>query len=292
MIPAHILMVSPKNESSQIALLGHDVTPQKMYVTFHNGGNYEYDNIPVGMFEQIRDAGSAGSTFASTVKKFQRSILTGSCETCVAPVLAIHSKRERAHLFHWSSHFMPPSIIGLAGLKGSGKSTLAGRIPGPKIVLPFAEGIKNGLAGMGVSPEYLHNPDLKEVKQDILCGHSARYAMVTLGTEWGRYIMGPDFWLNMWKEKVSQYHHPFTVICDDVRFPNEVSAIRDLGGVVVAIQRPGVGGPLPPFWKFWASRTHESELLRFDDLKIPVITNDGTPEDLLGKFRAVYNRES
>lgn len=62
-------MNPPKNESSQIALMGHDAAAQKMRVRFQRGGDYEYDNVPLELFEQIRDAKSAGSTFSATVKK-------------------------------------------------------------------------------------------------------------------------------------------------------------------------------------------------------------------------------
>lgn len=182
---------------------------------------------------------------------------------------------------------MRPSIIGLAGFKGSGKSTLAREIPGPKVILSFAAPIKLALEAMGIPAEYLHNPELKDVRQDILCGHSARHAMVTLGTEWGRNIMGPDFWVRIWRQKVQETPVGVTVIVDDVRFPGEVEAIRELGGFVVSIERPGIRPPPPSAWKFWAERVHESESLR---LVGPVIVNDGTPQDLLEKFRAVYNR--
>ena len=82
---------------------------------------------------------------------------------------------------------------------------------------------------------------IKELPHERLCGHSPRYAMQTLGTEWGRNIIGPDFWTQhgLRQGLLAAYQKP-GVVFSDVRFENEAKAIRDAGGWIVHIRRPGV----------------------------------------------------
>lgn len=62
------------------------------------------------------------------------------------------------------------------------------------------------------------------------------------------------------------------VVVTDVRFPNEVDALRDLGGLIVKIERPGQ----------LQDDAHVSEALAWDDSLVPwlVVDNGGTLEDL------------
>jgi hypothetical protein len=94
--------------------------------------------------------------------------------------------------------------------------------------------------------EYQHVPedtiqrmmfgDLKEVPSPYLGGKSFREATQTLGTEWGREKINPDFWINCVGRKL---HHtkPSHVAVSDVRFPNEGSWIHRNGGMLVRIGR-------------------------------------------------------
>jgi hypothetical protein len=55
--------------------------------------------------------------------------------------------------------------------------------------------------------------------------------MQTLGTEWGRDLIGPDFWVGIWEAKVRQLlRGGVNVVADDCRFPNELAAALRLGG--------------------------------------------------------------
>lgn len=74
---------------------------------------------------------------------------------------------------------------------------------------------------------------LKEVPCLILNGHTPRYAMQTIGTEWGRGIIGDSLWVNAWRSTLPKGN----IVVDDVRFENEADAVRELGGVVVRIVR-------------------------------------------------------
>ncbi len=175
-------------------------------------------------------------------------------------------------------------ILGICGRKGAGKSTLANFMPFARI-LPIAGGIKRGLAGMGIPPEILVEPSLKEVPHELLLGKTPRHAMVTLGTEWGRDQIGEGFWLGLWKKHALEASHTY-IIVDDVRFPNEVKLLREMGAFLVAIERERRVKPRK-WWQFWGEKRHLSESLRYEDFDIPVLLNDGTPEELFEKFRAI-----
>ena len=133
-----------------------------------------------------------------------------------------------------------PLLIGLTGLAGSGKSSVAGilrRRYGGRVV-PFASPLKKMLAALGVPKACLYGAD-KERPLDLLRGHTARHAMQTLGTEWGRGLIGDDFWLCAWADAVSAVPRDvLVVVADDVRFANEAECIRDNGGLVLRVVRP------------------------------------------------------
>jgi hypothetical protein len=58
------------------------------------------------------------------------------------------------------------------------------------------------------------------------------------GTEAGRKIFGESFWID---QAFASAGDAKKVIVTDVRFDNEAEAVRDRGGVVIAVQRAGVG---------------------------------------------------
>ncbi|MFI3902626.1 deoxynucleotide monophosphate kinase [Ochrobactrum sp. S1502_03] len=149
-----------------------------------------------------------------------------------------------------------PKVIAFTGKAGSGKSTAAKYVieRGYKLV-KFADPLKDMLRAIGYSQRQIEG-DLKEVPD--ASGQTPRHAMQTLGTEWGRKCMGEDFWINIWRERVTGA----TAVTDDCRFANEADAVRSVGGIVVMLK--GRGG---------INSAHSSELLDFKpDI---VIANDG-----------------
>lgn len=151
-------------------------------------------------------------------------------------------------------------FIGLCGPEGAGKTTVArelcsavgGRILSRAVTLSFAEPIREMLRGYyrllglgGGEIEARLTGRLKETPDPLLGGRTPRYAMRTLGTEWGRRLMLDGFWINAWRERVERWRDAGTwlIVADDVRFENEVAAIRALGGEVIEIVRKGCDYP-------------------------------------------------
>ncbi|MEU5403752.1 hypothetical protein ABZ348_31220 [Streptomyces sp. NPDC005963] len=99
------------------------------------------------------------------------------------------------------------------------------------------------------------------------------------GTEAGRRVLGSDVWVNA---LFQEHGDAPALVVTDVRFPNEARAIHARGGVLIRIQRPGVGPK-----RCRVGIAHESETaLRgwpFDH----VLLNDGTAYDLRRKLQGV-----
>lgn len=128
-----------------------------------------------------------------------------------------------------------PPIIGICGYKGSGKSTAAeALIEIGYTRVKFADTLKNMLRCLGLTDEHLEG-ELKEVDCPLIGGMTPRYAMQTLGTEWGRNLISNRLWVLDWARRTGAVLGP--VVTDDLRFPNEQEAIRHLGGFVLMIDR-------------------------------------------------------
>jgi hypothetical protein len=136
-----------------------------------------------------------------------------------------------------------PALIGLIGKKGSGKDTAAEGLEAYGFQnVKFAGALKamlrTLLAYQGADEDTIGrmiDGDLKEVPTEYLNGKTPRFAMQTLGTEWGRTLIGPDFWLDTAMKKAATGD---TVITD-CRFPNEVDAVKNQGGTVIRIVAEG-----------------------------------------------------
>lgn len=139
---------------------------------------------------------------------------------------------------------MTPKILAFTGPKGCGKSTVAERmllgsfIPQRAIRLSMADPIRAMLRQI-IDPKAMKTEN-KENPEMGICGRSARFLLQTLGTEWGRSIIHPDIWVEAIRRKILATDAA-TVIIDDIRFDNEVAMVKSLGGVIVRVERDGVG---------------------------------------------------
>lgn len=146
-------------------------------------------------------------------------------------------------------------VVGFAGLARSGKSTAAQYLVDLYDFkrIRFAQALKDMLRAVGLGDREIDG-DLKEVPCDLLGGKTPRFAMQTIGTEWGRNLIAPDIWIRVWQGAVGRLPADQAVVCDDVRFPNEVEAIRSLGGIIVRLDRHSAG----------IAGGHVSELIQFE----------------------------
>lgn len=171
-------------------------------------------------------------------------------------------------------------IIGFAAYAGVGKTTAASAIIntyGFKLI-SFAAPIKEALRAMGLDDDEISGSK-KELPCAKLGGHSPRYAMRSLGTEWGRNLISPAIWTDIWRRKVSALPPKTPIVVDDVRFQNEADAIHTMGGIVVRIMGNDGAGP-----RTSASQSvHPSEDQAFPaDL---TITNNGTMKQFMQQVK-------
>jgi len=75
-------------------------------------------------------------------------------------------------------------------------------------------------------------------------GCTGRVLQVRMGTEFGRDMIHPDLWVNLWRSRTKVISLGSSIVADDIRFENEARTIRALGGVVVVVQRT-VGDDYP-----------------------------------------------
>jgi hypothetical protein len=144
-------------------------------------------------------------------------------------------------------------LIGVTGFARSGKDTVGQILVREQnyVRFAFADPIKKMIADMLEMP--LHKlEELKDQQLAHLDGLTPRYLMQTLGTEWGRDMIHKDLWVRLLREKIVLHAdvNPSTnIVVTDVRFPEEVAMIRDLGGTIWKVFREDEGPVMP----------HESE---------------------------------
>lgn len=169
----------------------------------------------------------------------------------------------------------------------SGKSTIASMLINERHFecVPFAGTLKDMARILLLDLGYSHKEitallrgDKKAmVREDVPV--SLRYVLQTLGTEWGRRL-SPDIWVKTWEGRITRASdRPWRVdgiVVDDVRFPEEVAAVRRLGGEMWSVFRPDAQ-PVE----------HASEAMTFAQVEPErIFTNDSDIDTLLQKVRA------
>lgn len=143
---------------------------------------------------------------------------------------------------------MDTVIIGLTGYAQSGKDTAArGLIESRGFTrLAFADLLKK--TAYDIDPYVETTPGCFERLSDLVdrlglerakSYDDVRRLYQRLGTEGGRNNLGTDVWVDPVMRTAMA--SPSPVVITDVRFPNEVAAVKAAGGLVVRVERPGVG---------------------------------------------------
>jgi hypothetical protein len=99
------------------------------------------------------------------------------------------------------------------------------------------------------------------------------------GTEAGRRVLGDDVWV---EALFADHKDAAGLVVTDVRFENEAKAVTDRGGVMIRVERPGVGPT-----KDRHGRAHVSETALDDWPFDHVLVNDGSVGDLHRKLQGV-----
>ena len=170
-----------------------------------------------------------------------------------------------------------PRLIGLySPAPGCGKTTVASLLAEHQRVsfaAPLKRAVWRLLDDLNLEGFRYARTDKEAIIPEL--GVSARHMMQTLGTEWGRACIHPDFWVMIARAETQRIlAYGGSVVIDDVRFPNEAAMIRELGGELWRIERPGIA----------YNGDHESEGGLEDITPDRVIVNDVSIDQLLEKI--------
>lgn len=138
---------------------------------------------------------------------------------------------------------MATLVLGLVGATGSGKTTIADILASEHGFEKVHMGrpLKDMLRALGLSEEAVSGrPDERAAPQPILDGKSARFALSTLGTDWGRNMISERLWANAVKEKITRRlseADPRPIVIDDLRFRSDWEVVSAFDGLIVRIRR-------------------------------------------------------
>lgn len=169
-----------------------------------------------------------------------------------------------------------PALIGLCGGPGAGKDTAAGLLALHHGFHPvaFADALRDFL--YVTDPGWAMALDAYgyDAAKEIVTGFRAR--MVEVGNA-AREHVSPHVWTSAADEKITDLLNDGTsVVVSDVRYHNEAGLIRDIGGVVVGVDRPGH----PPEMK-----EASSVFLSADEY----VMNHGSVQDLWAELEALVD---
>jgi len=165
-------------------------------------------------------------------------------------------------------------IIGISGFQGSGKDTIADylqNIYGFKRD-SFAATLKDAVAAVfgwdrellegrtTESRQWRETVDLWWADRLNMPNLTPRLALQLWGTEVARKAFHDDIWIASLENKLNKAHND--IVITDVRFPNEIQAVRNAGGIVIRVKRGD-----DPMWYSVAKRANKGDALAQQQLK-------------------------
>ena len=136
---------------------------------------------------------------------------------------------------------MNKQIVGITGLKRSGKDTSAEYLVNKYgfDCYSFAKPLKDMVAVLLNCVDCNDRYFTEAHKEEDIPGIKASYRKLTqtLGTEWGRQLIDDNIWVNMLEANTEYVEN---VVISDVRFDNEAKWIKDNGGIIIKVTRPGL----------------------------------------------------
>ncbi len=180
-------------------------------------------------------------------------------------------------------------IIGLSGYAQTGKDTVAEHLVGNYNYrrIAFADPIRKALYRLDpiVNVDEFNSVYLRSAVDGMGWEETKRLSTETrrllqvLGTEVGREMFGPDFWVNQAMNGIGKFDK---AVFTDVRFPNEFRAIKSREGIIIRIVKPGTG----------AVNGHSSETALDNFSFDATIVNDGTKHDLYKKIDELIGKKN
>lgn len=184
-------------------------------------------------------------------------------------------------------------LIALCGAAGAGKDTVADMLPARK--LAFADTLYAEVAAAwGVEQHVLRCRETKEVPSYDLCigccdedafaywakpqNRLAPRSPRQILQWWGDYrrAQDPDYFVNAVRRMITC---SVDIVITDVRFPNEAAMVRQLGGQIWQIRRPGYEA---------AGTGHASDTAGSEFGPDRVVVNSGSLEDLRATVLAAW----
>lgn len=173
------------------------------------------------------------------------------------------------------------NLIAITGRARHGKDTLAKAfIEAGYRRTAFADALKEVTALIADEPTHLYYDDTAKEAHCPQLGMTRRKALQLLGTEGIRSVFGPNIWVN---RVLARWHKDGNapIVITDCRFDNEAQLVRDAGGIVIKVVRPGAEEIST------GAAGHASEAGVHDSLVDIEIFNDGTVGDLLAEGRKI-----
>jgi hypothetical protein len=168
-------------------------------------------------------------------------------------------------------------IVGFVGTKGVGKDTAANVLVFRHgfVRRKFAQPIKEACGIIFQLPQDHFENDSHKERVNARHGISPRQMMQMLGTDMFRRMVDVDFWIHHFQDWCADQPDDTKVVVTDLRFQNEIDAVKRLGGLVVCIKRQGGEGR----HRSIDNHITESgiEFLKGVDV---YVENDGSVEDL------------
>lgn len=187
-------------------------------------------------------------------------------------------------------------LIAMTGAKCSGKTT-ASEVLNTEygfVRLRFADAVKNMLLAMGLSKNEVDG-DAKEKPSVLLGGKTPRFAMQSLGSEWGRSSVSDTLWIDIvWAEinRLRTENPEIRIVIDDCRFANEHAMLLRLGANIWRIRRHQVEPDVTKWGQALArvgigKRVHNSELSWATLAANAIIANNATRPEFIKRIHGM-----
>ena len=133
-------------------------------------------------------------------------------------------------------------LFGLTGPAGCGKDTIAERLMALHGFVPtaFADPLRSAASeAFGVDYEDFTDRAKKDTV-NAYWGMTPRQMLQRMGTEAMHSAFGPEFWIRRWALTYNEIRDVASCVISDVRFENEADMVRDCGGTIIHVWRPGI----------------------------------------------------